>query len=277
MIDREYVRKQFEEYSGRYDITQLKIKLKVEHTYRVASLCDRISDSIGLSKEDKDLAWLTGMLHDIARFEQVRIYDSFNDSETVDHATFGADLLFGGSLNPNYPDESKNLIHDYVRDGELEECDIRLVETAIRNHNKYRIDEGMTERRILFCNIIRDADKVDIIKANTDFPLWEIYNVTEDELKASEITKEVYDAFNEGHAVLRSLKKTPVDNIIGHLSLVYELVFGESIKALKEYGYLEKFLEYKSDNPQTQSTLNEAKEKIYSYIEKRIQNTKTEE
>lgn len=266
MINRDNVIAEFKRYSGQYDTSQLKIKLKVEHTYRVASLCDRISDFLNLSKEDKDLAWLIGMLHDIARFEQVRIYDSYNDAATVDHAEFGADLLFGGKLNP----KSELMIFDYVKENELEESDFTLIEKAIRNHSKYRVDDGLSEREILFCNIIRDADKVDIIKANTDFPLWEIYNVSEEELRRSPITKEVYDAFCEGHAVLRSLKKTPADNIIGHLSLCYELVFKESLVALKEYGYLEQFLEYKSDNPETQALLDEAKKMIFSYIDSRI-------
>lgn len=267
MINRDLVIKEFKDYSGRYDATQLKIKLKVEHTYRVAALSDRISDSLGLSKEDKDLAWLIGMLHDIARFEQVRIYDSYNDAQTVDHAQFGADLLFGGELST---DKSHNLIDDYVKEGELSKCDLKLIETAIRNHNKYRIDGGLSEREILYCNIIRDADKVDIIKANTDFPLWKIYNVTEEELKKAPITKEVLEAFNEEHAILRSLKKSPADNVLGHLSLCYELVFKESLVALKEYGYLEKFLEFESDNLSTRAILQDARVKIFAYIDNAI-------
>ena len=269
MINREFVRKSFEEYSGRYDASKLKIKLKIEHTYRVAALSDRISDSLGLSKEDKDIAWIIGMLHDIARFEQVRIYDSYNDAQTVDHAQFGADLLFGGELST---DKSNKLISDYVREGELGREDLKLIETAIRNHNKYRIDKDLSEREILFCNIIRDADKVDIIKANTDFPLWEIYNVSSEELASAPITPEVLEAFNEGHAILRSLKKSPADNILGHLSLCYELVFKESFVALKEYGYLEKFLEYESDNPDTRIILQNAKRRIFAYIDNAIKN-----
>ena len=49
-----------------------KIKLKIDHTYRVAGLCQRIAESLGLSEPDVDIAWLLGMLHDIGRFEQIR-------------------------------------------------------------------------------------------------------------------------------------------------------------------------------------------------------------
>lgn len=55
-------------------------------------------------------------------------------------------------------------------------------------------------------------------------------------------------AFMEHHAVLRKLKKTPIDNLVGHAALVFELVYNESFKIVKEQGYLEKMLSFKSDN-----------------------------
>ena len=38
------------------------------------------------------------MLHDIGRFEQIRRFGTFNDVQSVDHAEFGADLLFKEGL-----------------------------------------------------------------------------------------------------------------------------------------------------------------------------------
>lgn len=288
MINRDFVTAQFKKYSSKYDISMLKIQLKVEHTYRVADLCDRISDSLNLSPSDKDLAWLIGMLHDIARFEQVRIYDSYNDAETVDHAQFGADLLFRGNTSEVScgsgnagesdseicseetcrPNKSTRLIDDYVRAGELSEDDFKILELAIRNHNKYRVNPELTDRERMFADIIRDADKIDIIKANTDFPIWEVYNVSEEEMRKSSVTAEVLEAFNEGHAVLRSLKKTPADNIIGHVSLAYELVYPQSRKAIKELGYLDKLLAFRTENPETELILREVKMRIYEFLDK---------
>ena len=91
MIRREEIRDIFDEYVSGYDATDPKIRLKIDHTYRVAGLCERIAESIGA---DGDFAWLCGMLHDIGRFEQIRRYDTFVDAVSVDHAQFGADLLF---------------------------------------------------------------------------------------------------------------------------------------------------------------------------------------
>ena len=67
-INKEHVRNTFADYTDNYNPADPKIKLKVDHTYRVAEFCYEIAESIGLSNEDKDVAWLSGMLHDLGRF-----------------------------------------------------------------------------------------------------------------------------------------------------------------------------------------------------------------
>ncbi|MCR4787294.1 MAG: HD domain-containing protein, partial [Lachnospiraceae bacterium] len=91
-MDREKTEKTFAGYTEGYDSSDPKIKLKIDHTYRVAALCERIANTV--PGVDAELAWLSGMLHDIGRFEQVRRYGTFSDADSVDHAQFGADLLF---------------------------------------------------------------------------------------------------------------------------------------------------------------------------------------
>lgn len=82
----------------------------------------------------------------------------------------------------------------------------------------------------MYCKILRDADKIDILRVNLDTPMEEIYNVTTEELKNSQVTPEVMQAFDEHHAVLRALKKTAIDNAVGHISLTYELEYPMSRK-----------------------------------------------
>ncbi|MBQ5346351.1 MAG: HD domain-containing protein, partial [Acidaminococcaceae bacterium] len=85
-IYRKKVEESFKNYVSNYDLTDVKVKLKVDHTFRVAALCDLIADELGLKEYDKDLAWLLGMLHDIGRFEQLRRFHTFRDALSVNHA-----------------------------------------------------------------------------------------------------------------------------------------------------------------------------------------------
>ena len=82
-IERERVRETFREYTDAYDATDEKIKLKIDHTYRVAELCERIAKAEQMEKTEVDLAWLLGMLHDVGRFEQLRRYGTFSDADPL--------------------------------------------------------------------------------------------------------------------------------------------------------------------------------------------------
>ena len=64
----------FAKHVEKYDVKDIKICLKCNHSYRVMSLCDRIAQSLNLDNEDVNLAITIGILHDYARFEQFRIF-----------------------------------------------------------------------------------------------------------------------------------------------------------------------------------------------------------
>ena len=73
-IDRNKALGAFAAYAARYNDRDPKVKLKIDHTYRVAGLCARIAAAQGLDAAGVDLAWLCGLLHDVGRFEQLRRY-----------------------------------------------------------------------------------------------------------------------------------------------------------------------------------------------------------
>ena len=247
-IDRRKVREQFASYTRNYDPEDPKIALKIAHTYRVAENCEEIARSIGLSDEDVEFAWLSGMLHDIGRFEQVKRYNTFIDSESVDHAEFGADLLFG----------DERLILNYC---DARSCD-EIMETVIRQHNKYRIDETVAGKTLTFCNILRDSDKVDILRVNVETPMEEIYNVSEDELLSSGVSEKVMDQVREHHAVNRDVMESPAEHLIGHIALAFELVYPKSWEIVKDQGYIYKMFDFPSRNESTIKALKDTREEL---------------
>ncbi|SFQ44298.1 HDIG domain-containing protein [Butyrivibrio proteoclasticus] len=252
-IDRRKVREQFASYTRNYDPEDTKIALKIAHTYRVAETCEKIARSIGLSDEDVEFAWLSGMLHDIGRFEQVKRYNTFIDSESVDHAEFGADLLFG----------DEHLILNYSDERSFDE----MMETVIRQHNKYRIDETVAGETLTFCNILRDADKVDILRVNVETPMEEIYNVSENELLSSGVSEKVMDQVRAHHAVNRDVMDSPAEHLIGHIALAFELVYPKSWEIAKEQGYIYKMFDFPSRNESTLKALKNTREELERFYE----------
>lgn len=276
VINRENVINAFAEYVRNYDPSDEKIKLKIDHTYRVAGLCQRIAESLGLSEPDVDIAWLLGMLHDIGRFEQIRRFGTFNDVQSVDHAEFGADLLFKEGLIRKFAEgyyeecelarSGNEEAEQMIKNNEHHNKDTGLLEMAIRQHNKYRVKEDLTERQRMFCDILRDADKVDIFKVNADIPMEIIYDVTTEELKNGVITKEVLESFYKKETVLKSVRRSAVDNIVGHISLLFELVYKESYRQAKEQGYVYKLLDFKSDVPEVNAEFDDMRKYVDEFL-----------
>lgn len=276
VINRKNVINAFAEYVRNYDPSDEKIKLKIDHTYRVAGLCQRIAESLGLSEPDVDIAWFLGMLHDIGRFEQIRRFGTFNDAQSVDHAEFGADLLFKEGLIRKFAEgyyEECELARSWneeaeqiIKNNEHHNKDTGLLEMAIRQHNKYRVKEDLTERQRMFCDILRDADKVDIFKVNADIPMEIIYDVTTEELKNGVITKEVLESFYKKETVLKSVRRSAVDHIVGHISLLFELVYKESYRQAKEQGYVYKLLDFKSDVPEVNAEFDDMRKYVDEFL-----------
>lgn len=298
-INREHIKNTFREYTDRYDRTDPKIKLKIDHTYRVADLCERIAKSLDLAQEDIELAWLSGMLHDIGRFEQLRRYHTFSDAQSIDHAKFAVELLYEDGLIADYVPEistTKSVANtgtmgdgidsankEGAEEQVSEECGssgglskdmplsdvLQTLRIAIGEHSAYRIQEGLDERTQMFCHILRDADKVDIFRVICDTPMEEVYGFQTEDILRSGITPEVRQAFLEHHAVLRSLKKQPADYIVAHGSLAFELVYPESLRIAKEQGYLAQMMSFRSENPETMEEFEHLRKDLRDYLEQR--------
>lgn len=243
-MTREEVRNQFHQFVNRYDIHDEKIRLKIKHTYKVAEICDEISESLGLSEEDKDIAWTIGMLHDVGRFEQLRMYGTFLDAKSVNHAQLGASILLRKEL------------------GEYESMIIK----AVALHNVYQLPH-LNDREQMFCDIIRDADKVDIIRVNRQSSLSDIYETCPEDFYTSEISDAVMEQIKNHETIDRRNKQTALDNLVGHISFVFGLVYSKSIELVKEQGYLEEMLNFPTKNEKAKIQLEMIQKEVHSYMD----------
>ncbi|MCR5094321.1 MAG: HD domain-containing protein [Lachnospiraceae bacterium] len=224
-IDRAMVDRAFAEYAAGYDADNIKIRLKIDHTYRVASFTERIAESLSLDRADVDFAWLSGMLHDIGRFEQLKRYGTFIDRLSVDHAELGADILFHDGLIGSFMEKGK--------DGARE----TMMERAIRLHNKLTLPEDLDDETRMFSDILRDADKCDIFRVLTEPPFDERNGKivqTKDPARDS-----VMQYVRMHRCVPKNTEYTAFEGLIAQCCMAFELVYPESRRILKEQGYLD--------------------------------------
>ena len=225
-MDNEIARKILKEYIEKYDMSNPRIALKASHIYRVADVAKKIVTELDLTEEQIWLAELIGLLHDIGRFEQLRIYDTFNDRESINHATLGIQIL-----------EKDNLLSQFCPNEKYHNIIIR----AIENHNKFRIDEGLEGEELLQSKIIRDSDKVDILNLLRFETFDTIYKKSE--IIDEPISKVVIDAFLEGKQVDRALQVTCMDDWIGSIGLIFDINFIPSLKIIRDNNYINELID----------------------------------
>lgn len=246
-IERERVKNAFAGYVRQYDMEDPKIRLKALHTYKVSELCEEIArdllEQIEMDRtamqQEIDLAWLVGMLHDIGRFEQVRQYHTLNDADSVSHAALGIKILFDDGMLPQFVEAKPK------------EPDVEVLRVAIACHSDYRLPADLDERTKMFCQILRDADKIDIFRVNCETPLEKIYQFTKEEWMHAEVSEEVMENFMQRQATPKAIRKTPADYLAAMISLAFELVYPISRKIAAQQGYLERLLDFPSENEKT--------------------------
>ena len=81
---------EFEKYTHMYDLSVKENKYKYEHTLRVVEFAETICNNENFNDEEKNIALICSLLHDIARFEEWTKYNSWNE---IDHGDLGYDIL----------------------------------------------------------------------------------------------------------------------------------------------------------------------------------------
>lgn len=199
----------FNDYVANFDLKEKAIALKQGHSIAVMDLMGELAFRLELSIEDIKLARLIGLLHDIGRFPQWEQYKTFEDAKSIDHADASADYLF-----------KEGHIRDFIDTDEYDS----IIEKAIRNHNKYKIEDGLNERELLFSKMIRDTDKIDIFKQ-----LAIKYDM---KFNANEVTTEVLEAIKNESMVTNTDAKTETDDTLRTLGFVFDINFNESYDLL---------------------------------------------
>lgn len=194
--------KAFNQYTSNYDLNNPMIKSKYNHSYRVMNLCEKYAKELGWNESDIELARIIGLLHDFGRFEQYRVYKSFKDKDTIDHADYSVEQLFDKGLISNYSDRKD---------------DYEVIKFAIKNHNKLSIPKCNDEKMLRFAKLIRDADKVDIMYVLGYSK--EIKEKGNNEI----ISNEVLEYIKNRRIIPHTIPKKYNDEIVGHFAFAFDL------------------------------------------------------
>lgn len=225
MIDIKKSKDEFMKYTNNYDIENENIERKIYHSLRVMEISKKIATNMGLENAKIELATLIGLLHDIGRFEQFKIYQTYSDLESIDHGDLGADIL-----------KQNNFIRNFIKEAKYDE----IILKSVQNHNKYKIADDLNKEEKLFCKIVRDADKIDILYEAIEI----FWKKGREEIQNDLISDKVYNEFLNKKLIKKdkNMKKNGIDKLVLMLAFVFDINFHESLEILKKEDYLNKIL-----------------------------------
>lgn len=142
------LRRQFmvftDEYLLRAGDGRAHILLKRNHSLRVHALVRRIVAAEGLPYPEVYVA--AALLHDIGRFPQFARYGTYRDDRSVDHGDEGWRVL-----------RTSSFLDDFAPGDSV------AITEAVRLHNKRELPADLDPYARRVCDMVRDADKLDII------------------------------------------------------------------------------------------------------------------
>lgn len=253
-IDIEKAKKEFIEYTYKYDLKNEDIKRKIGHSIRVMEISKQIATKLGVSTQEIELSELIGLLHDIGRFKQYTEFETFEDMQSFDHGDYGVEVL------------NKD-IRKYIEEEQYDE----IIKKAVKNHNKLKIEKGLTQEELLFSKIIRDADKLDIMYESVEL----FYKGNEEEVNKSILTHKIYEDFKENKIIKREKNTSydKVNDIASVIAFIYDINFKQTYEIIKEQDYINKILDrYDFEDKETKEKIEEMRVIANEYINKKLKN-----
>ncbi len=255
MLDLSCARQEFDKYLEQFDREDDKIKLKVVHTEGVIRCAQDICRRMNLSEEDLRLAELIALLHDIGRFEQVRLYDSFEPG-VMDHAAFGVELLFG----------AQKMIRKFAAEDQWD----AIIRQAIARHSDFSLENGLSPRELLHARIIRDADKVDNCRVKLEEKIEVLIGCSPKEAGSQFISPEVWGECLDHSSIHAHIRKTKMDYWVSYVAYFFDINYPESCEIILENRYVDRIINrIPYSNPDTERKMRKLHEMLTAYLESR--------
>lgn len=251
-IDIEKAQKEFIKFTENYDLSNSNIQRKQQHSLRVMKISEEIAIGEGFSEEEVQIAKMIGLLHDIARFKQYTEYKTFKDKISFDHGDMAVNLL-----------EENDLIRTFIQTDEFD----TIIKKAIKNHNKYEVENGLEPIQEKFCKIIRDADKLDIFYEVIEKMLW---LEEQEEIENSDISEEIQNKFYEKVTINRNEIKSEdrINRVISVIAFIFDINYKTSFEIIEKEKYINRIIErFEFKNQQTKKAIEEIKEFANEYVQ----------
>ena len=241
-----------------YNLNDSVIYEKYEHTLRVSTLMTYLALKLDMLNDDVLLAFKIGLFHDLGRFREVvrnKDKDRKLNNLTFDHGAYSVKILYNDGL---------------INKFDINKEDDLIIKKALYYHNKKDLElNKLNERELLFSQMIRDMDKLDLLYIRSK----------KRKLLLKEDVNDIVlnNYFNNKTINIKDLKNDS-DRVVFYLSFIKDLFFDESFDIAINSGYLEHLIcLFNIDEEKRvlfEELLNKLKERKDKYVREKIRSYK---
>ncbi len=259
MIEIEKARNELIDHVRELELDNPRIDKKINHMIRVAQNAKKIAIALELPESNIQLAELIGLLHDIGRFEQYKIFNKntenkvLDDTQKFDHGKAGVEVL-----------KKDGYIRRYIEESTYDD----IIFTAIYEHNKYELTKGLTKEQALYSKIVKDSDKLDLFY-EANYIYWQDAERIK-QVEEGTLSSKMLEDFYNGRLADNRNRVSQTDQILRFASFIYDLHFQYSFQILQKNQQVSKMIErFNYQLPKTKEEMKKVKKIANEFIRRK--------
>ena len=211
----------FNKYIKNFDMNKGNVKALYFHSLKMMELCKDIANNLGIFTEDEVvICGFIGLFHDIGAFSN-RKKLTFLNNEGVDYSKKSVDIIF----------DSDKLIRKITEVSTYDD----IIKVSIYCKNKNGLPNGLDEKMLHFCKVIKDAHALDNFRMVINYPYMDMQI---DDYPNSL----VYDNFRQYRVINNKISDNDADNILEVLSQIFGMNYRWSFILLKQEEFVDKLI-----------------------------------
>lgn len=179
-------------------------------------------------------------------------YRTFKDSQSGNHADLGLVILKEQQVLEKLTVTERNTIN-----------------TAIKNHNKRQISRSVSRDDLMYCRLIRDADKLDILEIIVNYyesPESAPHAAYEDYTKNNSYSLKMIDAILNGEPISYADVQTTTEMKLVRMSWVLDMTYPYSFQVVENKAFIDRIAATMQQTKDIQRVYNYVKQ----YLDKKL-------
>lgn len=157
------------------------------------------------------------------------------------------------------------LIRSFIADDAYDD----VIRQAVGHHSEWHLPDTLDADVRAYCDVLRDADKVDILRVGCECAIPDTFGVSDEEMSTSPLSDETVQGFYEHRSLAHRERHYPADKRLSMACFAYDLTYPESLRIADEQGFLWQLMSWPCENAQTAERFAQMEDHLRGWVRSR--------